>query len=422
MLVAAGAIKRLMIFMPPRHGKSFFTSQYFPAWYLGNFPEQRVILASYEATFAASWGRKTREALTEARELGLFGVRVAQGNSSVSDWGLEKHDGRRWRPTAGGMITAGVGGAITGRGFNLGIIDDPVKNAEEAQSATYRERSWDWYNSTFATRAEPDAAQIIIETRWHEDDLAGRILATAQDPWEVIRFPAIAEEEDVLGRKPGEALWPERYDVDALDLIRQERGSHWWAAMYQQRPTAREGGYFKRHWFEIVDAAPAQTVAKCRYWDKAATDQGGDYTAGVRVSRTAEGVFVVEDVIRDQLSSGAVKQTVLQAAQVDGDACEIAMEQEPGSSGKDVIADYAKLLRGYRFRGDKVTGSKEVRADGLAAQAEAGNVKLVRGPWNEAFLTELAAFPNGANDDQVDAASGAFRRVAKDRQVRSIYV
>ncbi len=423
MQVAAGRIRRLMIFMPPRHGKSEFASHYFPAWFLGNFPDQRVMLASYEATFAASWGRKVRETVTEAAGRNLFPVRVAAGNSAVSDWGLEQYDGQRWRLTTGGMVTAGVGGALTGRGFNLGIIDDPVKNAEEAQSSVYREKAWDWYNSTFATRAEPNAATIIIETRWHQDDLAGRVLANATEPWEVIKLPALAEEDDVLGRQPGEPLWPERYNAEALDTIRRESGSFWWSAMYQQRPTAREGGFFKRHWFDLVDVVPVQVASRARYWDKAATEGGGDYTVGVRMSRTADGVFYIEDVIRDQLSSGAVRQTILQTAALDGVDTPIGMEQEPGSSGKDVIAAYRRDLAGYTFKGEPATGSKEVRADPLASQAEGGNVKLVRGPWNEAFIEELCSFPQGAHDDQVDAASGAFGMLTSPKRggIRAVY-
>lgn len=412
MEVAAGRCLRLMVFMPPRHGKSEFISRYFPAWYLGTFPDSRVMLASYEASFAGSWGEKARDAFGEARARGLWTHNL--NRRAVSDWSIAGHDG--------GMVTAGVGGAITGRGGNILLIDDPVKNAEEAQSATYREKAWDWYNSTFATRAEPGAAIVIMMTRWHQDDLAGRILAAAQEPWEIIALPAIAEEGDALGRQLGEALWPERYDADALDTIRRERGSHWWTAMYQQQPTAREGGFFKRHWLEIVDVAPAEAISRVRYWDKAATEGGGDYTCGVRMSNTAEGVFYIENVIRGQLSSGAVREIVKQTAQLDGQAVRVYMEQEPGSSGKDVVADYRRLLTGFAFRGIPATGSKEVRADPLAAQAEGGNVKLMRGPWNEAFIDELCSFPLGAHDDQVDAASGAFNALKKPGTVTTLYV
>ena len=407
MEVAAGRIRRLMVFMPPRHGKSQFISQYFPAWYLCCFPDDQIILTSYEANFAASWGRKVRNALAEAAARRLTQITVSKESSAAAEWGIADHDG--------GMITAGVGGAITGRGGNLLIIDDPVKNQEEAASQTYRDRAWDWYQSTFYTRAEPGAAIIIVQTRWHQDDLSGRILANPQEedePWEVISIPALAEEDDCLGRECGAALWPERYDLAKLQGIQQTVGSHWWASLYQQRPVPREGGFFKQHWFTIIDAAPAEVESRVRFWDKAATEGGGDWTVGVRMARTAEGLFVVEDVVRGQWSSGAVKQIILQTAATDGAGVQVVMEQEPGSAGKDVIADYLKALAGFSFRGLPATGDKALRADPLASQAEGGNVRLVRGAWNAAFIDELCAFDKGEHDDQVDAASGAFGRLA----------
>ena len=401
MEVAAGRCRRLMVFMPPRHGKSVFISQYFPAWFLGSFPDKHVLLCSYEATFAANWGRKAREAFLEASDAGLFRLKLKPEKQAASEWEIARH--------GGGMITAGVGGAITGRGGDVLILDDPVKNAEEAQSLTYRERSWDWYLSTFLTRAEPGASIVIIQTRWHHDDISGRILAGAQgngERWEVISFPALAEEADPLGRALGEALWPARYPAPKLEAIKHQIGSYWWAALYQQRPSPREGGMFKRHWFEVVDALPANPQAWVRFWDKAATQGGGDWTVGVKMCR-ASGTYYVADVVRVQESSGAVKALIVNTAKRDGRIL-VAMEQEPGSSGKDVIAEYTKALAGYAFRGVPSTGSKEVRADPLASQAEGGNLKLLRGPWNQAFIEELCAFPTGENDDQVDAASGAF--------------
>jgi predicted phage terminase large subunit-like protein len=389
--------------MPPRHGKSEMISHYLPAWYLGWWPERHVLLCSYEATFAASWGRKARDTFAEAAEAGLFKHKLNPDRAAASEWEIARH--------GGGMVTAGVGGAITGRGADLLILDDPVKNAEEAQSLTYREKSWDWYLSTFATRCEPGAAVIIIETRWHYDDIAGRILATADgngERWEVVSLPAIAEENDQLGRLPGEALWPARYPVPKLESIRHNLGSYWWSALYQQRPSPREGGMFKRQWFPIVEAGPAVVDVDVRFWDKAATAGSGDWTVGLRMQRRG-GEYYIVDVQRCQESSGAVKALIRQTAALDGPTVRIGMEQEPGSSGKDVIEDYRRELAGYAFQGVPATGSKQVRAEPLAAQAEGGNVKLLRAPWNPGFLDEICSFPTGAHDDQVDAAAGAFR-------------
>jgi len=398
--MVGGKCPRVLVSMPPRHGKSTTCSQWFPTWFLGHYPDQRIILASYEANFAASWGRKVRDSLDLAKAAGLFPHGVRRDVSSVSEWEIEGH--------SGGMITAGVGGAITGRGGNL-LIDDPVKNAEEAASYSYREKAWDWYRSTAYTRLEPGCWVLAIQTRWHEDDLAGRMLQQAEEHWTVVDFPALAEEEDCLGREPGEALWPERWPVGVLEETRAKLGSYWWQALYQQQPVAREGGYFKREWFPIVEAGPAGAgVRRTRFWDCAATEAGGDYTAGAKLALTEDGLVFIEDMRRDRLSPAGVEALIKQTAELDGQAVRIREEQEPGSAGKAVVAARARLLPGHDYRGIPSTGAKTLRASGLAAQAEAGNVRLVKGAWNQDFLEELTSFPHGAHDDQVDAASGAY--------------
>ena len=209
----------LIVEMPPRSGKSEHVSKYGTAWYAGTFPEKRVILTSYESTFAEKWGRDARNLLDEFGPR-LFGVRVAQDSSAASRWGIQGH--------TGGMVAVGMGGALTGRGGDLIVIDDPLKNWEEAQSATNREKQWDWYRSTLRTRLEPAGSIILIMTRWHEEDLAGKLLAQSAedseaDQWEAIRLPALAEPDpdkevvdwdewrDRLGRRRGQALWPARF-------------------------------------------------------------------------------------------------------------------------------------------------------------------------------------------------------------------
>jgi predicted phage terminase large subunit-like protein len=403
--VAAGQCRRLLLTMPPRHGKSEFASKYFPAWFLGTQAHKRVILASYEADFASSWGRKVRDLLSEHGPE-CFGISIRSDSSAADRWEIDKH--------GGGMQTAGVGGPITGKGADLLVIDDPVKNAEEAQSPTYREKQWDWFTSTAYTRLEPGAAVVLIQTRWHADDLAGRILANPAEPWEVINLPALAEDDDPLGRQPGEALWPNRYDADALGKIKATIGTFWFSALYQQRPTPREGSFFKRHWFGIVEASPAE-ARRCRYWDKAATDGGGDWTAGCRVSKAPSGVYYIEDMKRARLNPGDRDRLIRQTAETDGRECHVVGEQEPGSAGKDAALAFVRMLDGFRTRCEPASGSKEVRADAMASQAEAGNVKLVRGPWVNDFLDELTSFPKGEHDDQVDAASGAFNFLSRVR-------
>jgi len=239
--IALGKLDRLIVTMPPRHGKSQLVSRYFPAWYLGNFPDKNVILASYAQGFASKWGRSAKN-IIEHRGQELFGIGIDK--SEAVNWTISGHEG--------GMITAGVGGPITGQGAHLLIIDDPVKNAEEANSATYRENTWDWWQSTAYTRLEPQGACVLVQTRWHIDDLAGRIIKEMEnggEKWRVLNLPAIAELGDELGRDPGEALWPERYDKDRLEVIKRAIGTENWLSLFQQRPIKEGGDKIKADWF-----------------------------------------------------------------------------------------------------------------------------------------------------------------------------
>jgi len=405
--IAAGKLKRLMVFMPPRHGKSEMISKYFPAWYLGHHPDHRIILSSYEADFAASWGWKARNILEEyGRD--IFGVSVASDSSARNRWDIAKH--------AGGMNTAGAGGPITGKGAHLFIIDDPIKNSEEAHSEVKREKLWEWYQSTAYTRLEPGGAIILIQTRWHQDDLGGRLLSEMErggEQWEVLNFPAIAEENDMLGRKVGDPLWHDRYNLQSLENIRETVGQYYWYAMYQQSPYTKTGGLFERTWFEITDTVPRGR--QVRFWDLAATEakkgSDPDWTVGVLMVE-AGGMYYVKDVIRVRKKPGDVEALIRQTAQMDGIETQIYMEQEPGSSGKGVIATYAKLLAGYAFYGIPSSGSKTVRAQPFSAAASRGDVKVVNAVWLNAFLSELELFPNGVHDDQVDSASECYAQLA----------
>ena len=363
-------------------------------------------LASYAADFAATWGRKARDSILDNPDMGLS---MRDDMSSASHWELTE---------GGGMMTAGVGGPFTGHGFDLLIVDDPIKNRQEASSVVYREHMWDWWTSTARTRLEPNASAVIIATRWHEDDLVGRLLADGSENWEHIRLPALAEENDPLGRTVGEPLWEKRYDLKSIAVIKEAIGSSDWAGLYQQRPAPREGGMFKREWWEIVEAAPAEGQM-VRGWDLAGTADGGDYTAGCKI-RLINGIYYIEDMIRFRGSPAEVERMIKNTASLDGYETLIDLPQDPGQAGKAQVRYLVKQLAGYNVRYSPESGSKELRASPLSAQAEAGNVKLVRGSWNRGLIDEAAIFPNSTYDDQVDAASRAFHRLNRRSRRASI--
>lgn len=400
--VTAGEIQRLMIFEPPRHGKSEQVTIHYPAYRMERDPTLRVIIGSYNETLAARFSRRTRRIVE--RRLALSRERTA-----AVDWETER---------GGGLRAVGVGGGITGHGGQLVLIDDPIKNREEADSATYRERVWDWWRDDLYTRLEPGGAIILILTRWHQDDLAGRILTSEDAPnWTVVRLPALAEADDPLGRQVGEALCPQRYDVAALERIRLVLGEPSFAALYQQRPMPAEGGLFKASWFAqcIAEAEVPPLAALVRYWDKAASASKGDYTVGVLMARSAEGRYIILDVVRGRWETFARERVISDTAARDrarwGEVA-IWLEQEPGSGGVDSARATIRALSGYAVRAETVTGQKTARAEPLAAQAGAGNVSLVRAAWNAAWIDELCVFPHGEHDDQVDASSGAFNKLA----------
>lgn len=395
--VTSGEIDRLILTVPPRHGKSEMVTVRYPAWLLENEPERRVIVGAYNQTLANKFSRKTRN-IARPR------VTLNTERTAVDDWETE---------AGGGLRAVGVGAGVTGMGGDLIVIDDPVKNRQEANSQTYRDRVWDWYTDDLYTRLEPGGAIILIMTRWHEDDLAGRLLAdTEGDRWTVVNLPALAEDNDPLGREPGQALCPERYDEEALARIQRVMGNSWYA-LYQQRPTAPEGEFFQRSWFEIVGAAPAD-CRWVRFWDKAGS-RDGDFTAGVLMGRSQDGIFYVTDLVRGQWLAMDREKIIRQTAELDQQRyghVAIWHEQEPGSGGKDSAAATTRNLAGFAVHSERSSGDKVIRAEPFAAQAGAGNVKLVRGAWNTGYLSELTSFPHGSNDDQVDGSSGAFNKLA----------
>lgn len=411
--VADDELSRVMFFEPPRHGKSEEVSRLFPAYYLYRHPDRWVGINSYAADLAYTFSRSARD------NYGRVGGVVKGDAAAVKHW--ETVEG-------GGLWAAGVGGPITGKGFHLGIIDDPIKNAEEAASETIQVSHRDWYDSTFYTRAEPDAAIVVVQTRWNETDLAGYLLdKEVEEPesWHIVNLEAIKEDTTPTfppsctvesdWRETGEALCPERYPKERLMKIAARIGAYFWAALFQQRPAPKAGNQFKREWFAIEGAVPHGS-ARIRYWDKAGAAEGkGDYTVGVLMARDPRGYFYIEDVVRGQWEAYArnmmIRQTaVLDRARLGRDEPTIYIEQPPGLAKESTDA-VIRFLAGYSAMADPVHRDKVERAEPFKAQAQAGNVRLVAGKWTDAYLDELCAFPTGRHDDQVDATSGAFNKL-----------
>lgn len=402
--------------MPPRHGKSELTSRYFPAWYLGTYPDRRVILTSYEADFAAGWGRKSRDALT-AYGPDVFGVAVREDSAAANRWEIAGHEG--------GMVTAGVGGPITGRGANVLIIDDPVKNAEESRSPAIREKIWDWYTSTAFSRLEPGGSVILIMTRWHRDDLVGRLLDRGAEydpePWRVIKLPAIATgtEPDPIGRNPGEALWPARYDVDSLAPNRAD--PYWWSALYQQEPVAEGSTEWSDSlfpaslWFDDWPKGIAHLVTSLDP-SKGKDSKHGDYSALVAIAKDVGGDLWVEADLARRDANRIVSDGIEFARRVKMETgCELEGFGIEGDAFQDLFEPLfhtATSQIGYRLPIYKVfTGGvkKEVRIRRLTPPLNAGKIHFRATPGTRLLVQQMKQFPNGDHDDGPDALEQAKR-------------
>lgn len=408
--VVSGEIKRLMVFMPPRHGKSEEISRYFPSYYLRKHPDKWVGLCSHTADLAYGFSRIARDSYALNAEL-------RSDVAAVKEWQTGK---------GGGMWAAGVGGSITGKGFHLGIIDDPLKNAEEARSVILRNGQKEWYSSTFYTREEPGGAIIVVQTRWNEDDLSGWLLESEEEDdfpekWHIVNFAAIKEVEETTfptsctvepdWRQPGEALCPERYPIEKLQKIKKRVRSYFWFALYQQHPRPQDGDLAKREWFKIREDVPTDIVALCRFWDRAGTEGGGDFTSGTLVAQCSSGPFCILDEAKGQWSPGTRDTKIKNYAKSDrmmyGDNVINAMEKAGGSSGNDEEAAFIKQLRNYRTSVRPSRGSKQEKWDPFLSLSEHGFIELLKGDWNKDFIDEMCDLPYGKHDDQADSASGA---------------
>ena len=402
--VARGKTDRLMLLLPPGSAKSTYASLLFPAWWFACHPRSSIIAASHTASLARHFGAGVRGLLEE------HGARLAVSLSRGA------RSSERFSTVAGGHYFAvGARGAVTGRRADLLLIDDPVRGQAEADSVAARERLWSWFRSDAVTRLRPGGRIVLVMTRWHPDDLAGRLLE-AGEAWRVVRLPALAEADDLLGRVEGEALWPAWEDRDALLRKRRMLGERAFAALFQQAPVRSQGQLFSPGRMPVLDQVPDGLGCRVvRAWDLASGGDAAsdpDWTAGVKLLRDAQGRFVVLDVVRLRGTPAQVEMAIRAAAVADGTGVPVGLPQDPGQAGRAQVAYLTRQLAGFRVVSSPETGAKETRAMPVASQVDAGNVALRRACWNRDFVEELADFPNGRKDDQVDALARAFAMLA----------
>lgn len=410
--VADGQQRYVMIEMPPRHGKSMTVTETFPSFFIAKNPEKRVIIASYSDTLARKFGRRNRDKVMEYGP-SFFGVQLSQDNAASNNWSLAGH--------RGGLLATGIGGSITGEGADVLIIDDPFKNAEEANSKTIRDKVWDEWESTLSTRLHKGASVIVIMTRWHEDDIIGRLLEQSPRNWTRLRLPAIAEDEDdLLGRKPGEALCPELgFDEEWAKTKKKEVGSRTWAALFQQRPAPESGDIFDRKWWKYYKALPGHFQEVVQSWDCTfKDDKESDYVVGQVWGRLGADKYLI-DQVRDRMNFPTTVQAIRAMAAKHPEANAKYIEDK--ANGSAVIQILTNEIPGIIA----VTpdGGKVARASAISPDVEAGNVYLPDpgiAPWIGDFVEECTVFPNGAHDDQVDSMTQAINQMHKPKEYEHI--
>lgn len=411
--VIAKQSPRLMIFVPPRHGKTELVSRRFPAYAFGKHPDLSLIATSYGSDLASRINRDVQRVIDSPEYSGLFPKTKLNGKNvraEVEGAWLRNSDLFEVVGYRGVYRSAGVGGGITGMGADILLIDDPTKDMEQAYSATYQQSTEDWYKGVAYTRLQPGGGVVLILTRWHETDLAGRLLGDSAggngDQWRVVSFPAIAEADEEY-RDEGEALHPERYSLEQLHKIKQAVGSRVWASLYQQRPAALEGGIVKRDHFRFYVEAPLQHMTQfVQSWDMTFKDSGGSYVVGQVWGRFNADRYLL-DQVRERMSFGDTIQAVQRLTKRWPQTQTILVEDK--ANGPAVIDTLQRHVVGIIAVNPH--GSKEARAAAISPQVEAGNVWLPAPgthPWVEEFLHEVTTFPNAANDDQMDAMSQAL--------------
>lgn len=417
--IAAGKGRRVAIHAPPQFGKSIIVSQRFPAWLLARDPLHRIKLACYNVTHSTRFARIVRDVMQSAEYREMFpdvGLRVP-GITSAEEWSTRAR--AQLRDAQPSFKALGLATGFVGQGADTLLIDDPYSSPEEAYSEIINNKVYGFWTDTAKPRLTEEANVILMFHRYTENDLAGRVLE--EGDWDLLRYAAIADGDyshpvsdsrwgDPMGRPEGVPLSP-RFSSEYYQ--RQASNSYVWLSQFQGRPTAKTGAFFKVNNLEVIPAGPADLLLKVRAWDLAATENGGNFTVGVLMGVDWRGIYYVLNVRRGQWGSDDRDKMMRQTAVLDGKDVSIRFPQDPGAAGKTQALAITRLLSGYSVEGKSVSGAKTVRADPFASQVNVGNVKLVVGDWNKAFIEELRQFPLGKFDDQVDAAADAFAELAE---------
>ena len=421
--LAKREIKRLMVFMPPRHGKSELVSRRFPAFILGKNPNASIIATSYSGGLASSMNRDVQriidsreyqELFPETKLIGTHENPVGNYLRNNSQFEIVNHQGS--------YVSAGVGGGITGRGADYAIIDDPIKNRKDAESRTYRDNTFDWFASTLYTRLEKDACILLTLTRWHEDDLAGRLLKQSKenpeaDQWHVISYPAIckeSEKDSTDPRKNGEALWPAKYDEITLATIKSTIGSYEWSALYDQNPSPPTGSIIQRNWINYYKVAPSRFDEVIQSWDFAFDGKDdSSFVVGQVWGRLGADKYLL-DQVRDRMNFTESIRALRNLSAKHPRAKAKLIENK--ANGPAIITTMKRQISG--LIPVQPDGTKVERLYAVSPQFEAGNVYIPdpsTAPWVNDYVEELVSFPNSTNDDQTDTTSQALINLDKDK-------
>lgn len=413
--------QRIMIFMPPRNGKSELVSRRYPAWYLGRMPDSEIIACSYSSGLANMFSRDVQRIMEMDVYHEIF------PDSMIPDAPFSKGHplNNKTKRTAdyfellgrkGSMLSAGVNGPITGFGGDLLLIDDPVKNEEEAMSETYREKTINWYNSTAYTRLEGGANIVVCQTRWHKGDLSGKLIAEMEsggDKWEIISLPAISSEKVFPNdpRSPGEPLWPNKYPLERLEIIKRQVGARVWSSMFQQNPVIEGGNIIKETWFQYYHSLPFDVTnwRECHIvqsWDLNFKETGKSYVVGVCIAKHGIDYYLL-DMFREKVDFVETGEAIMKM-KAKYPACKAVLIEEK-ANGSAILSYLKKKVS--NLIPIQATASKDERLHSVSPTFEAGNFHIpANHPMSKVVVDEMISFPNAENDDIPDAISQGLLR------------